>query len=302
MTLRCGSVELDASLPAALRDALCGAGHAPASVAGCAKRGAAQFQLRQTRDGLELMALMEPALGVLRIDLLHGSAGWRSGVRARSERLVRACGVLRGETAPMIIDGTGGLGTDSWLLASAGATVITCERHPVLAALLRDGVQRAAVDAPDVAARIRILEGDVRGHLDGLEADVLYLDPMYPQRRKAALGDRRLRFLAALLAARESSSSAAAGVVAAGVAAADVAAARGGGAATDAAGSRGAEGDEAGDDAAPLVQAGLARGMRRVVLKRPRHAAVDVVRPPSHSLEGRSTRFDVWVSAPASRR
>lgn len=273
MTLQCGAVELDASLPAALRTALCaqqaereealriardGHGADPAEGA-----DGPQFRLLQAREGLALVALAAAELGVLHIDLLRGSAGWRSGARARGERLVRACGVLRagpnGDAGPRrIVDGTGGLGTDSWLLASAGATVIACEQHPVLAALLNDGLQRASADVPEVAARISVLQGDVRRHLAALDVEVLYLDPMYPQRRKAALGDRRLRSVAALLRAD--------GVVA--------------------------------DDAAGLVQAGLARGIARVVLKRPKHAQVDVARPPSHSLDGRSTRFDVWISVP----
>ena len=266
MTTRCGAVELDASLPADLcallqsryadrAQALPAAQHGSGSAAG------PQFRLVQAREGLQLVALAAPELGVLHIDLLRGSAGWRSGARARGERLVRACGVLRRSAGPpRIVDGTGGLGTDSWLLASAGATVVTCEQHPVLAALLGDAVQRAAADAADVAARIRVLHGDVRRHIGCLDADVLYLDPMYPPRRKAALGDRRLRLLAALL---------------------------------------GAEGMVA-DDAAGLVETGLAGGVARLVLKRPKHAQIGVARTPSHSLEGRSTRFDVWISAPAS--
>lgn len=266
VTPRCGGVELDASLPGALRallrpESAASGVELPAAAARAVDAADPQFRLLQSRDGLQLLALAAPELGVLHIDLLRGSAGWRSGARARGERLVRACGVLRRSAGPpCIVDGTGGLGTDSWLLASAGATVITCEQHPVLAALLRDALQRAAPDAPEVAARMRVLQGDVRAQLPRLDADVLYLDPMYPPRRKAALGDRRLRLVAALLAAD--------GYVA--------------------------------DDAAGLVRTGLACGIPRVVLKRPKHAEVEVARAPNHALEGRSTRFDVWLSAPAS--
>lgn len=253
-----GSVVLDASAPAALRERL-------ATAAGPAREPA--FRLCRRDDVLVLDALADPALGTLEVELLRGRAGWRGSSRARHERLVRACGLTRaGHEADRVLDGTGGLGTDAWLLANAGARVRVVEQHPVLRALLEDGLRRAGAARPEVAGRIRVEAGDTRALLATPEAvrglDVLYLDPMYPQRRKAALGDRRLRLVAALLAAD--------GI--------------------------------AGDDAAGLVDAGLAAGIGRVVLKRPVRVRVPAARPPGHCLEGRSTRFDVWVRprAPAT--
>jgi 16S rRNA (guanine1516-N2)-methyltransferase len=247
-----GSVVLDATVPAPLRERL-------AVVSGPIREPA--FRLRWRDDMLGLEALAEPGLGTLEVELLRGRTGWRGSSRARHERLVRACGLTRtGHESDRVLDGTGGLGTDAWLLANAGARVRVVEQHPVLRALLEDGLRRAGAERPEVAARVRVESGDSRALLATPEQvrgiDVLYLDPMYPERRKAALGDRRLRLVAALLAAD--------GI--------------------------------AGDDAAGLVEAGLAAGIGRVVLKRPVRVRVPVSRPPGHSLEGRSTRFDVWVS------
>ena len=246
-----GCVVLDASVPAPLRERLA-ASPVPAREPA--------FRLRRRDDMLGLEALAEPGLGTLEVELLRGRTGWRGSRRARHERLVRACGLTRaGHEADRVLDGTGGLGTDAWLLASAGARVRVMEQHPVLRALLENGLSRAGEEHPEVAARIRVEHGDSRVVLATPEQvrgiDVLYLDPMYPERRKAALGDRRLRLVAALLAAD--------GI--------------------------------AGDDAAGLVDAGLASGIGRVVLKRPARVRVSASRPPGHSLEGRSTRFDVWV-------
>jgi 16S rRNA (guanine1516-N2)-methyltransferase len=246
-----GSVVLDASVPVALRQRL-------AAVPEPAREPA--FRLCWRDDVLVLEALAEPGLGTLMVELLKGRTGWRGSSRARHERLVRACGLTRaGHDADRVLDGTGGLGTDAWLLANAGARVRVVEQHPVLRALLEDGLRRAGVQRPEVAARVRVEDGDTRVLLRTPEQvraiDVLYLDPMYPARRKAALGDRRLRLVAALLTAD--------GI--------------------------------AGDDAAGLVDAGLAAGIGRVVLKRPARVRVPASRPPGHSLEGRSTRFDVWI-------
>ncbi|HSG88900.1 MAG TPA: class I SAM-dependent methyltransferase [Pseudomonadales bacterium] len=250
MSDRIGSVALDDSLSAGLRASLAAAAGATPSA------DDARFLLLAEAEGLALRSLADPSLGSLCVELLHGRTGWRSGVRARGERLVRACGVARAESPPRVVDGTGGLGVDAWLLACAGASVQVIEQHPVLAALLVDGLARAAHAQPDTCARIRVRTGDTRALLDSLGADVLYLDPMYPPRRKAALGDRRLRLVAALLTAD----------------------------------------GRAGDDAAGLVRAGIAARIPRVVLKRPVQAQVEVDSAPNHSLEGRTTRFDVWIT------
>ena len=58
---------------------------------------------------------------------------------ARSELLLRALGGKAGET---VVDMTTGLGSDTWLLATFGYTVYACERSPTLYAMLEDGLQR----------------------------------------------------------------------------------------------------------------------------------------------------------------
>ena len=222
-------------------------------------RGAA-FLLDRRNGRLGLDALTDADLGRLEIDFAVGSTGWRGTARARQERIVRACRALRpGESEPLhIVDGTGGLGGDSWILAAVGARVTVVEQHPVIRALLIDGLLRARAHAPEVVDRIEILCGDARARVADLAPDVLYLDPMYPPRRKQALGDRRLRLLAALLAAD----------------------------------------DLVGDDAVGLVTAGLAAAVPRVVLKCPSRQRFDGLPKPNHSLAGRSTRFDVWLRPP----
>jgi len=93
---------------------------------------------------------------------------------------------------PSVLDATAGLGEDAWLLASAGCAVRAVERHPVVAALLADAVGRAAAEAGEVAARLRVERADAVGVLGELSRgpaevrpDVVLIDPMFPGGRKA---------------------------------------------------------------------------------------------------------------------
>ncbi len=125
----------------------------------------------------------------------------RQGV---SQSLARACG-LRSGLRPRILDVTAGLGRDAFVLAALGSEVTMVERHPVLHLLLELALTRlrgqtGAAEGP--GRRLDLICGDA-AHLmeDGnLEApEVVYMDPMFPPRRKAALVKKEMQFLKALL-------------------------------------------------------------------------------------------------------
>ncbi|SEA32363.1 16S rRNA (guanine1516-N2)-methyltransferase [Lachnospiraceae bacterium NK3A20] len=99
------------------------------------------------------------------------------------------------------IDCTAGLGEDSLILAAAGFTVELYEQDHVIAALLADAIRRGLEDenlAP-IVARMHLHEGDSIAALSAMtpeEApDVIYLDPMFPQRRKSALIGKKFQLL-----------------------------------------------------------------------------------------------------------
>lgn len=54
---------------------------------------------------------------------------------------------VKGVESPLAVDATAGLGQDSLLLAAAGFRVILFESNPVIVALLRDSLERVADDA-----------------------------------------------------------------------------------------------------------------------------------------------------------
>ena len=105
-----------------------------------------------------------------------------------NEMLGRAVG-LKADRKPLIWDATGGLGRDAFVLADLGCEVTLCERVPVLAWLLDQAVQAAAVSGADqvreAAERMSVLAGDSKTRR-APAGTVIYLDPMFPERKKAA--------------------------------------------------------------------------------------------------------------------
>lgn len=167
-------------------------------------------------------------------------------------------------TAPRVLDATGGLGRDAFVLASLGAAVTLAERNVVIAALVADARIRALADpvAAPAAGRIEIVGADARnllglspgaaaGDPPGERFDVIYLDPMYPHRGKQALARKELQLLRELA------------------------------------------GPDA--DADGLLGPALANARRRVVVKRPLKAPPLAGREPSLAFAGTQARFDVYL-------
>ena len=141
-------------------------------------------------DGLHLQAAGSTEAGSLRVDFGTGKMRYRRR-GGHNEPLGRAVGV--GKRSDLrVVDATAGLGRDSFVLADLGCNVTMLERSPAAFALLRDGLQRAAASGDpwlqEVTARMRLHYVDSRewlaSHPDS--ADVVYLDPMFPARKKTA--------------------------------------------------------------------------------------------------------------------
>ena len=118
----------------------------------------------------------------------------------RSELLVRAV-KGRGASRPLrVADATAGLGEDAILLAAAGHTVQMFEQNPVIAAMLRDALARAAQEPAlaEIVGRMTLTEGDSVALLPALTPDAVILDPMFPERKKSGLIGKKLQLLQVL--------------------------------------------------------------------------------------------------------
>jgi 16S rRNA (guanine1516-N2)-methyltransferase len=119
------------------------------------------------------------------------------GGRLQHEKLLRAVRFREDIHGMLAVDATAGLGEDSFILAAAGFSVLMCEYNPVIAALLRDALDRARID-PDIgeiARRMELREGssiDILGSL-GWKPDVIYLDPMFPAKKKSGISTKKLQ-------------------------------------------------------------------------------------------------------------
>ena len=158
---------------------------------------------RWRRDGpLTLVPPAVLALAPLTLDFGAGRLAHRL-LRASEEPLVRALGLRRKDGPRRVVDMTGGLAGDASRMAAAGAQVLLIERHPAVLALVVDALRRAEAEglAP-WGDRLRLSLGNACEALpEGFDA--AYLDPMYPPRKKAALGAQDLRVLDALFSASE---------------------------------------------------------------------------------------------------
>ncbi len=110
----------------------------------------------------------------------------------RREPLARALG----RKVHTIVDATAGLGGDALRLAGLGCTVIALERSPWIAALLDDTLERhrASTGAlADMAGHITLIHADAREFLarPGERPDAVYIDPMFPAKRRKSAAVRK---------------------------------------------------------------------------------------------------------------
>lgn len=135
--------------------------------------------------------------GSVWVDFTAGAAQHRR-LHGGGELLAKAVGRSK---QPAVWDATGGLGRDSFVLAGLGLNVHIFERHPAVYCLLADGLARALLhpSTADAASRLTLHNADAAEYMPQLTAEigrpqVVYLDPMYPERRKSAAVKKEMAF------------------------------------------------------------------------------------------------------------
>lgn len=216
------------------------------------------FILRLGADGLALCSADE-RFGPISCEFGSGRLRHRHHFGGGfGQGIARAVGFKPGN-ALQVVDLTAGLGEDAFVLAGLGARVTMVERHPVVAALLEDGLRRGRELAHDAAiaaaiARMELVQCEASDWLqnctDVARPDVVYLDPMFPERNRNAQVRKEMQALQQVVGID--------------------------------------------DDADALLEPALAVARYRVVVKRARRASPLGSKSPGFAVSGRSTRFDVY--------
>lgn len=158
-----------------------------------------------TKSRLELQPTGMKASGSIYVDFLKGASEHRRLFGGgRGQLIARAIG-LKSCINPTILDLTAGLGRDAFVLANLGCNVTMLERHPIISALLKDGLKRARTVEWFQALKLKLIEIDAQCYLSTLEQsfDSIYLDPMYPIGKKSALAKKEMRLLRDVVGADE---------------------------------------------------------------------------------------------------
>ncbi|SHK33203.1 class I SAM-dependent methyltransferase [Halomonas caseinilytica] len=195
----------------------------------------------------------------LAVDFVAGRVAHRRRFGGgRGQLIARACGLGKGVT-PSVVDATAGLGRDAFVLASLGAEVLLVERVAAIAALLEDGLARASADpdTAEIAARMRLVHGDAGRDL----ARRVEESGIAPQ--VIHLDPMFPHRTKSALVKKEMRLF------------------------------RELAGDDA--DAPRLLEAALDVATHRVVVKRPRKAPPIAGPSPRHTLEGKTSRYDLYV-------
>ena len=179
----------------------------------------------------------------------------------KGQMIAKAVG-LRSGVSPRVLDATAGLGSDAFVLSSLGCQITLLERVPVVRALLEGGLVKArifgAAQDPgllEVLDRMALVEADSLNYLREI-SELERPDVVYLDPMFP------VRTKSAMVKKEMRVFHSLVG--------------------TD-------------SDADGLLEAALSCARYRVVVKRPRIAPALVGPPPSHVLEGKSNRYDVYT-------
>lgn len=162
-----------------------------------------RFLLAYLPEGLSLIDLSQPKVSPLRVDFLEGEHRHRRQFGGGKGQMIAKAVGIQGSYRPTVVDATAGLGGDAFVLACLGCQLTLLERSPIVHALLQDGLTRGVETMTEESAviqRMTLHYADSKAHLSQFSGcDVVYLDPMFPERKKSAKVKKEMRVFHDLL-------------------------------------------------------------------------------------------------------
>lgn len=189
------------------------------------------------------------------IDFLGGAVAHRMRFGGGRGQALPKAVGMKGGKTPAVVDATAGLGRDAFLLAALGAEVTLIERSKVMHEKLAEALEAARTTGGEVA--------EVVARMTLLQGDARDLLPDLSPEVVLVDPMHPPRGTSALVKKEMRLIREIVGVDA---------------------------------DSAELMRVALASAQKRVVLKWPQKAdPIAGIRPPSHSITGKSTRYDVFM-------
>ncbi|NVK57028.1 MAG: class I SAM-dependent methyltransferase [Alteromonadaceae bacterium] len=162
----------------------------------------AELALQIRDNALQLDDLTDANGKGVMVDFLSGQSAYRRAKGGGSKEPIAKAVGMKTHQPLKILDATPGLGRDAFVLASLGASVTLVERSPVVYMLLADGLRRLALSEPELAARFTLHHANSPEYMQQQSensVDAVYLDPMFPHRKKSALVKKEMRLFQVLL-------------------------------------------------------------------------------------------------------
>ncbi|HIO93174.1 MAG TPA: 16S rRNA methyltransferase [Leucothrix mucor] len=154
---------------------------------------------------LELRACQGKKTNAVLVDFLEGKSRHRRLYGGgKGQDLIKAIGLKKIPNAT-VLDATAGLGGDSFVLATLGCQLTLLERNPIVYHLLNNGLKRVFdsddSDVKGICSRMSLHNQSAVEYLTQLTSndhalipDVIYLDPMFPERKKSAKVKKEMSF------------------------------------------------------------------------------------------------------------
>ena len=146
---------------------------------------------------LVLNLLLDGKPDILKFDLAQGEVALRASKVSKSNETVAKAIGCKSHYRPTVLDATAGMGRDSLIMAMLGCKVIMQERNFAIYHLLENALTRLKDDSffkPEIIERLSLhQQNSIQSFQTNQEIDVIYLDPMFPERKKSALVKKEMR-------------------------------------------------------------------------------------------------------------
>lgn len=219
------------------------------------------FILYYTQDYVELID--QQANTAIHVDFVSGALAHRRKYGGgKGQAIAKAIGIKNYKLPLTILDVTAGLAKDAFVLACLGCSVTMIERNVIVAELVSSALKHAenSEEFQGILDQgFNLIRTDAIDYLTNLKLptkpDVIYMDPMYPERKKSASVKKNMQMLQKLIGHDDNKST----------------------------------------DEAELFNLALTKANKRVVVKRPKGAPTLTAKVPTMSIDSKITRYDVYV-------